>query len=211
MINTGTFYGQGLVSGTGSVGAFGSATGGRVVSSANINTMSRNTAAGYEQQMQIIEKYLKNGEVDKAIKKYESLLDDAQESNSYSNYTINESQAASILNKAYAQATGSSFMDDLDKKTASPVLSGLAQGIPVVGLLFANDTTKAEAFAKLDGDKVSFKDKAKEYLGAATSGAAAGAAIGTATGAWTLGAATVVGAGIGAIVGVGQAILKDLF
>ncbi|MBQ7287139.1 MAG: hypothetical protein IJW73_05200 [Candidatus Gastranaerophilales bacterium] len=209
MINTGSYYGQGLVSGSAS---FGSATGSRrIITSSNINSMSRNTAAGYEQQMEIIEKYLKSGEVDKAIKKYESLMEDAQESNSYGNYTINESQAASILNKAYANVTGSSFMDDLDKKTASPFWSGLVQGIPLVGL-FCNDTTKAEAFAKLDGDKVSFKDKFKEYLGAAASGAATGAAFGAVSG-FGLASAPFAGVGavIGGIIGFGQAVCKDLF
>ena len=134
-------------------------------------------------------------------------MDDVQESNSYGSYTINESQAASILNKAYAQATGSSFMDDLDKKTASPYFSGLAQGIPVIGL-FCNDTTKAEAFAKLDGDKASFKDKVKEYLGAATTGAATGAAVGLCS---FVPFGPIAGAAIGAGVSVVQTLLKDLF
>ena len=210
MINTGSYYGQGLVSG-GSVSFGSAASGKRVVTSSNVNSMSRNTAACYEQQMQLIEKYLKSGETDKAIKKYESLLDDAKESNSYGNYVINDSQAASILNKAYEQATGNSFLDDLDKKTASPFWSGLVQGIPVIGL-FCNDTTKAEAFAKLDGDQVSFKDKFKEYLGAAASGAATGAAVGAVSG-FGLASAPFAGVGAigGAIVGFAQAVLKDIF
>ena len=209
MINTGSYFGQGIVCGSSAAGSAGYTN--RVVTSSHINSMSRNTAAGYEQQMEIIEKYLKAGEVDKAIKKYESLMEEAQESNSYGNYTINESQAASILNKAYANVTGSSFMDDLDKKTASPFWSGLVQGIPLVGI-FCNDTTKAEAFAKLDGDSVSFKDKIKEYAGAAASGAATGAAIGAVSG-FGLASAPFAGVGavVGGLIGIGQAILKDLF
>ena len=45
-------------------------------------------------------------------------------------------------------------------------MTGFKQAIPIIGL-FCNDTSEAEALAKLTGEEVSFKDKALEFLGLA--------------------------------------------
>ena len=199
----GSYYGGGVSATTGS--GYGGYN--QLITSTRVNSMSRNTGAGYAQQMEIIEKYIKAGEIDKALNKYQGLFDEIKSSNTYGNVTINDSQVATIMSNAYAAATGTDLTDALDKKTASPFMSGLLQGIPLIGL-FCEDTTEAEAYAKLDNDKVSVKDKAKEYLGAAASGAAAGAGIGCLS---CIPFGPVVGAAIGAGVGVVQTFLKDIF
>ena len=206
-LNLGSYYGGGMTTSTGS--GYGGYN--QIITSARVNSMSRNTGAGYGQQMEIIEKYIKAGEIDKALNKYQSLFDEIKSSNTYGNVTINDSQVATIMANAYATATGTDLTDALDKKTASPFMSGLLQGIPLVGL-FCEDTTEAEAYAKLDNDKTSAKDKVKEYFGAAASGAAAGAGIGAVLGmgavSWL---SAPVGAAIGAGIGVVQTFLKDIF
>lgn len=204
-LNLGSYYGDGSMGGGYSGSGYN-----QVVSASNIRSMSRNTGAGYEQQMHIIEKYIKHGEIDKALDKYNSLFDEIKSTNTYGNKTITDSQVTTIMSNAYQNATGTEITDALDKKTSSPFASGLLQGIPIIGM-FCQDTTSAEAYAKLDNDKVSAKDKAFEYAGAMSSAAATGAAIGTAVGGWAFGAGTVIGAAIGAGVGFVQTFLKDIF
>ncbi len=203
-VSTGSYLGGG-VSGSGYGNGYN-----KTVTSANIRTMSRNTGAGYEQQMHIIEKYIKQGDIDKALVKYNNLFDEIKASNSYGNKVIDDYQVASIMANAYESATGVELADALDKKTTSPLLSGILQGIPLIGL-FCEDTTSAEAYAKLDNEKTSFKDKGLEYGGAMASGAAVGAAIGGFCGAGVFSWATAgIGAAIGAGVGALQTFLKDI-
>ena len=207
-VPTGTYFGDGYTS-LGSGSSYSGSGYNKVVTSANINSMSRNTGAGYDFAMTEVGKYIKNGEIEKALSKYQELFDEIKASNSYGNKTIDNYQVQTIMSNAFISATGCDITDAVDSKTAKPIVSGLLQGIPIIGL-FVEDTTRAEAYAALDNENVSFKDKAKEYGGAMASGAAAGAAIGTALGSWSFGIGTAVGAAIGAGVGALQTFLKDI-
>lgn len=199
-LNPGSYWG---FSGGTTTGNVANGTGyQRQVTSSNVRMMSTNTTAGYAQQMQIVDRYIQAGEIDKALEKYNELFDNIKTSNSYGNYQIDDYQVATIMANSYAGATGNDIISALDKKTTSPFISGIMQGIPVIGWFFAEDTTSAEAYAKLDNDKVSKMDKAKEYAGAIASGAA----IGTAIGGWTFGIGTLIGGAAGAV----SVFLKDL-
>ena len=204
-LNTGNYYGSGYTS-----GGYGYGGAGRVASSQTYRRMGINSASGYSADFELIQKYMKNGQVDKAMKLYQSLFDDIQQSTSGYGYTMNDSEVQSVLKSAYESATGTSMISSIEKNTDGAFVSGLFQGLPIVGL-FACDTTEQEALATYANDKVSFKDKLKEYGGALLSGLGTGAAAGAAIGAFGGPIGAVGGAAIGAVIGIGQTALKDIF
>ena len=206
-LNTGSYFGSGYVSSGYSSGIAGSS---RPASYTNINRVSTNIASGYSADFEIIAQYMKKGETDKALRLYEALFDDAQATANLYGYTLSDSEVESILNAAYQKTTGTTMTSAVTKNTSGAFMSGMAQGLPIVGL-FMNGTNEDEALSTLSGEKNSTNSEAKEYIGAALSGAATGAAIGTALGSWTLGAATIVGGIVGGAVGLAQTFLKDLF
>ena len=199
-IGAGYYYGDGTYGSSTSTGSYRNDT----VSLSDIRRMSKNTAAGYSQQFEMIQAYMENGQVDKALKKYDSIFEEVKASNTAGGEILNDSQTASIMSNAYAYATGSSLMTQVSDKTSSPIWSGLVQGLPIIGM-FCEDMTTAEAMAKMEGEKPTFGEKLQEYAGAAASGAAAGAALGLVT------FGPIVGAIGGAIWGAGQVLLKDMF
>lgn len=164
----------------------------RNATSANIRSMSRDIQAGYSQDIEMIQKYLQQGKTDKAIELYEDLMNDVEASSSNYRYSINESQIQSAIKTAYESTTGSSLVNEIEDNTASSFWTGFKQSIPIFGL-FCNDTSDAEALAKMTGTEVSTKDKVLEF---------AGLAVGTVA-FWALGG--WITKGLGAITGGIQA------
>ena len=197
-LNSGSYYGSGYSGGF---------SGNRVASSTNINRVSRDIASGYSQDLELIQTYLKEGKTEQAFDMYNGLFEDVKYSASNYGYSLTDSNVETILNNAYVAATGSTLLDSVNKTTASPFLSGLAQGVPVVGWIFANGVTTAEATSQLADQNTNWKDKVAEYTGAAMSGAASGAIIGS----FIPVIGTGIGAGIGAVAGCVSTLLKDLF
>lgn len=170
-ISGGNYYGSGSTSS----GTYGRT---RSASSANFTSMSRNIASGYSSDMEIIQKYLEDGKTDKAIEMYESLFDDVKETTSNYNYELTDSEIKSILKNAYQSSTGYSILDSVEDNTSNSFWTGFKQSIPIFGL-FCNDTSEAEAIAKLSGQEVSTKDKVAKFAGMA-----AGTALFWLAGGW---------------------------
>ncbi|MBR2069171.1 MAG: hypothetical protein IJ877_05350 [Candidatus Gastranaerophilales bacterium] len=203
-LNTGSYYGSGYSGYTGY-----SSYNNRVASSTNLNRVSRDIAQGYNQNMQVIDLYLKQGNINQAMAAYDSLFDNVKTTANGYGYELTDGQISSILNQAYQNATGNSFVNAVNEETHSPFVTGLIEGVPVVGWLFGQSHSNAEALAKTTGTKASTRDKLAEYAGAAIPGAAAlgiavakGAKIGLLTGH------PVVGALVGAAVGIVAAVIK---
>ena len=201
-LNTGSYFGSGYSS----VGGY-SATGNRVASSMNLQRVSRDIAQGYNSDLEVINLYLQQGDTSKALALYESLMDDVKESTDGYGYQLSDGQITSILNQAYANATGQSFTASAVEGAHSPFVTGLLEGIPIIGLL-NRGSSDAETLSKVTGTETRFVDKVAEYAGSAIPGAAVGAAVCTMVP--IPGVGTVLGGVIGGAVGVGQAILKDL-
>ena len=196
-LNTGNYYGNGYTGSAGSTSAY--SYGNREASSTNIKRVSGNIASGYASDFEIISSYMKRGETDKALALYESLFEEVKETATNYGYNLSDSQIETILSNGYAGVTGSSITGAIEKNTCGALMTGVLEGIPVIGL-FMNGTSEQEGMAQLSGEKTSAKDKVKEYIGAAASGAAIGSIV-----------SFPVGTIIGGAVGIGQAIIKDLF
>ncbi len=164
-IGTGTYYGDGsygsTLTGTSGTGYT------RATSSTNFRTMSNNIASGYSSDIEIIQKYLKDGKTDKAIEKYESLFEDIKTTTGNYRYSLTDSEVESILKTSYENVTGTSLTDSIEKNTSGSFMTGFKQSIPIFGL-FCNDVSEAEALAKITGDEVSTKDRLLEVAGWAT-------------------------------------------
>ena len=199
-----TYFGD-RYSSSGSSGSYGYSGTNHVASSANLNRVSRDIAQGYNQNMQIIDLYMQQGNVNQALKMYDSLFDSVKGTAEGYGYNLSDGQITSILNQAYANATGNSFVASVDKETHSPFLTGLLEGIPIVGL-FVNGKSNAEALSKVAGTKTRFADKLAEWAGTLAAPIAAGAAIG----ACCAGVGAVPGALIGGAYGIVSGTLKCL-
>ncbi len=194
-LNTGSYWGNG----TAAIGGYNGGFGNRVASSTQINRVSRDIAAGYNNDLTIVNEYLQKGETDKALELYENIINDAKTTAMNYGYSLTDSQISSILNNAYSKTTGTSMTTAASENTSSSFMTGVKSGIPIIGL-FANGTSDDEALAKLSGTKVSAKDKVKEYAGAIATGAAVGSCF-----------SFPVGTIIGGAVGAAQTFLKDIF
>lgn len=197
-LNTGSYFGNGISS----VGG-GYSAGNRTASSSNLNRVSRDIAAGYSQNMEFINLYLEQGEVDQALKLYDELMDEVKQTAGDYGYNLTDSQVATTLNNAFYSATGTKFTTAAVENTHGSFVTGLIEGLPIIGW-FANGNSKAETVAKITGTEPSVKDEIKEGAGAVLSGAAAGAAIGSCIPA----VGTVVGAVVGGALGLAKTIFK---
>lgn len=201
-LNTGTYFGNG------STNSYGYRTGsaGRVASSTKLNRIAKDVSAGYASQIGAIEGYLAAGKTDKAIDLYNKLLLEIAVTADGYGYELTDGQKESILTTAFKYTTDETFEGNIQSSTSSAFVTGLKEGLPVVGL-FVESTSSEEALAKDAGIEPDLKDKVKEAAGALASGAASGAAIGTALGGWSFG----IGTAIGAIVGGGIGIARTFF
>ena len=201
-LNTGSYFGSGYSS----VGTYGT-SGNRVASSTNLQRVSRDIAQGYNSDLEVINLYLQQGDTDKALALYESLIDDVKLTADDYGYVLSDGQISSILNQSYANTTGQSFTSSAVDSAHSPFVTGLMEGIPIIGLM-ARGNSDAETLSKVTGTETRVVDKISEYAGSIASSAAVGAAIGTFVPIPVI--STGVGAIIGGAVGLGQAVLKDI-
>ena len=199
-LNTGSYFGSGYSS----VGTSGN----RVASSMNLQRVSRDIAQGYNSDLEIVNLYLQQGDTDKALALYQSLIDDIQTTTSDYGYSLSDGQISSILNQAYANTTGQSFTTSAVDGAHSPFITGVLEGIPLIGM-FNRGTSDAETLAKVSGSSTRLVDKVAEYAGSAIPGAVVGAAVCTMVP--IPGVGTVLGGVIGGAIGVGQAVFKDIF
>ena len=176
----------------------------RVASSANLSRISRDIAQGYNQDIEVINLYLQQGNVDEALALYQDLFDNAKGTAESYGYELSSSQVSSIINQAYTNQTGNTFMQSIEGNTSNPFVTGLRNGIPIIGWFFTQHDSNADALAKVTGTQTPSRATATECIGGTLSGAAAGAGIGTLI---CPGAGTAVGAIIGGIAG----ILRGLF
>ena len=198
-LNTGKCLGNGYVQ-----LSDGSSSTNKVASSTNLTRVSRDIAQGYNQNIEVINLYLQQGNVDQALALYQELFDDVKQSSADYGYELSDSQVSSIVNQAFSNQTGTTFASAMEENTSSSFVTGLKNGIPVVGWFFTQKDSNADALAKLTGTKPPARATAAECAGGAISVAAFGAAIGTAICA---GPGTVIGAIAGGVVG----FVKGLF
>ena len=157
----GTFFGGGSAS---SNGRTSNVYGSNVASSANLTRVSRDITQGYNQNIEIINKYLEQGNIDQAFKLYNSLFESVKNTSDGYGYELDDGQIASIVNDAYLNSTGSTFIDSIDQSTHSPFVTGLLEGIPIVGW-FTNGNSNSEAYSKLTGTEPPEIDKNVEAAG----------------------------------------------
>ena len=189
-VNAGSYLGGGVSS----YGASGSYN--RNATSANIRSMSRDVQAGYSADIELIQKYLKQGKTDKAIDVYEDLMNEVEASSSNYRYQVNEAQIQSAIKTAFESTTGSSLVNTIEDNTSNSFWTGFKQSLPIIGL-FCNDTSNAEALAKMTGEEVSLKDRVLEVAGWAVGTAVTWLALGpikAAAGMFGIGASVASGA-----------------
>ncbi len=164
----------------------------------------KDVAQGYSSDLNIVEYYLRSGEIDSAMKLKDSIFDDISDVlKSEYNFNVTDSQISSILDQAYTSVNGQTTQATVEENASSSFMTGLKEGVPLLGLL-ANGNSKSESMARLAGTEVSSKEEWKEGIGAAVSGAASGVVGTAAVGA---GAAILTGAEFGSVFGpVGIAV-----
>ena len=199
-VNTGTYYGNGYTNSYSRNSLYSN----KVPSAAAINRVSRDIAQGYSQNLEIIDLYLQQGKINKALAMYESLVEEVKISAGDYGYDFTDSQIATIADKAFGNVTGVSLSNSINNESHSPFVTGLAEGLPIIGL-FVNGNSNAEAIDKISGRKTDFIDKAAETAGAILTNAASYAAIG---GVFSGGALAIPGAILGAAVGIGKCLFK---
>lgn len=202
-LNLGSYNG-----GTTSVSSSGSSVT-RNASNVNLTRVSRDLAAGYSQNIAIIEQYINGGDISKAMEIYNNMYDEAQVTANNYGYSLTDSQIASIIDSAYSQQTGETFTSSVSTAGKGSFATGVLEGIPLVGLL-ANSYSNAEALSEVSGTETKWTEKFKEAAGAFTSGAATGAAIGSLPFFGGPGLGTAIGAVVGGVVGFGQSLLKQV-
>lgn len=193
-LNLGTYNG-----GYTSVGSANANSRTRNASSVNISRVSKDLSAGYSQNIDIIQKYLQNGDIAQAMQVYEQMSEEAKVTAQNYGYTLTDSQVSSMVDNAFGNRTGASFVQAATQDAKSPFVAGLLQGLPIVGL-FSQSYSNAEALAKVTGNQTRSVDKVTEYAGSILSGAAAGF---VATGF------NPIGAVVGGVVGLFQNKIKE--
>lgn len=155
------------------------------------------------QDIEIMHKYIQEKKSDSAMELRDEAIKSICKFASASGYVLDEKQASSLLNEAFKDLTESSLVELISENIQGSFITGLLEGIPLVGLMF-NSTSKDEALSEISGIKPK-KINAGEILGAMSSGFVSGAGVGSFFG---LGVGTIVGGIFGAIAGGVQYYLK---
>lgn len=140
----------------------------------NKNSVS---SSSFAQQCQAIEYLLQQGRTDDAMAKYKDLYDDMASNSYYEGYTENEIKT--LLQEKYMTATGTTLVNDITTNSNSAFTSGLESSIPVLGLLF-NENSSDDFVAEATGTEVSGWSNVKKGAGVVAGvglSAAAGAGI----------------------------------
>lgn len=140
----------------------------------NKNSVS---SSSFAQQCQAIEYLLQQGRTDDAMAKYKDLYDDMSSNSYYEGYTENEIKT--LLQEKYMTATGTTLVNDITTNSNSAFTSGLESSIPVLGLLF-NENSSDDFVAEATGTEVSGWSNVKKGAGVVAGvglSAAAGAGL----------------------------------
>lgn len=140
----------------------------------NKNSVS---SSSFAQQCQAIEYLLQQGRTDDAMAKYNDLYEDMASNSYYEGYTENEIKT--LLQEKYMTATGTTIVNDITANSSSAFTSGLESSIPVLGVLF-NQNSSDDFVAEATGTDVSGWSQVKKGAGLLTGvglSAAAGAGL----------------------------------
>ena len=140
----------------------------------NKNSVS---SSSFAQQCQAIEYLLQQGRTDDAMAKYNDLYEDMASNSYYEGYTENEIKT--LLQEKYMTATGTTLVNDITTNSNSAFTSGLESSIPVLGLLF-NENSSDDFVAEATGTEVSGWSNVKKGAGVVAGvglSAAAGAGL----------------------------------
>lgn len=140
----------------------------------NKNSVS---SSSFAQQCQAIEYLLQQGRTDDAMAKYKDLYEDMASNSYYEGYTENEIKT--LLQEKYMTATGTTLVNDITTNSNSAFTSGLESSIPVLGLLF-NENSSDDFVAEATGTEVSGWSNVKKGAGVVAGvglSAAAGAGL----------------------------------
>ncbi len=140
----------------------------------NKNTVS---SSSFAQQCQAIEYLLQQGRTDDAMAKYNDLYNDMASNSYYEGYSENEIKT--LLQDKYMTATGTTIVNDINQNASSAFESGLESSIPVLGLLF-NQNSSDDFVAEATGTEVSGWSSVKKGAGVVAGvglSAAAGAGL----------------------------------
>lgn len=202
-LNTGSYYGNGGVTGSTGSSYYGSKQ--KQASVSSLNNLSKINASSYASTYNQISMYLQDGETEKALELWEQLKDDVATSyaSTNNNWYMDDGTIETQLENGFYATTGTTFESGLESEFTNSLKKSLFAGL---GTLFSDDCSKEEYLAAKTGSDLTTKAKAKGILGAFCGGAASGAATGAGIGACvgTLPApvfGTSVGAFAGAIIG----------
>ena len=131
--------------------------------------------------------YLSDGEVKQAIQKYELV-----------NSAGNQRTRNTIENR-FASQYGTTFTEAAVEAADSSLMTGVKEGIPIIGLFLTDGVSDDEVKEELTGVKQKNGSKFAEWAGAAASGAAAGLCVG---------GLHPIGAVIGCAWGIAQKMIK---
>lgn len=174
-------------------GSYGSGSTGSTGSSVNeVNYAARYLKQNYASTIAEIKSDVRDGDYEDALRAIEELKGYVGDYNG----GLDDGQVATVLYKCGVNYS------NYESDAAGSFATGLANGIPIIGLLNSS-YSQEEIKAALNGRKTKTKDFIKELAGQATSGAATGAAVGAVLGH------PLIGAGVGALVAIVQNLAKD--
>ena len=145
--------------------------------SSSYSNKSNVSSSSFAQQCQAIEYLLQQGRTDDAMAKYNDLYEDMASNSYYEGYTENEIKT--LLQEKYMTATGTTIVNDITANSNSAFTSGLESSIPVLGLLF-NQNSSDDFVAEATGTDVSGWSQVKKGAGVVAGiglSAAAGAGL----------------------------------
>lgn len=135
-------------------------------------------ATNWQQLANNVANLMQSGRTDDVSAEYQKLVDAIGASDQYQYATEQEIQSAA--SNYYQNATGLEINTQIDEYANSSFMTGVLQGVPIIGTFFAQDNSAEDLKAEMTGIPVSNTEVAKKATGAAASGFASGFAIGTA-------------------------------
>ena len=181
-LNTGSLSGNGYQSIYSSRGD-GVASGSRVPSTMNINIVTRDLANLYGADIDKMNDYFNEGDIDQALQLYQELFEDAQLAADKYGYELSELEKQNVVSSAFEKRTNIRLNEQINNQAKSSFMTGLIEGIPLAGWLFANANSKDDARAATSGRDASPLKTAEEIAGASVSSAAGIIGLGLAKGA----------------------------
>ena len=167
---------------SGGYSSYGNTKNTRVASSANLNRVSKDLSEGYGSDIDVMSDNFNEGNTTQALKLYQELFENAKDTAMDYGYELTDSQIRSSIDKAFQNRTGMKLTDEISAHGTSSFITGLLEGIPILGWFGANANSKAEARATVQGRQVGGLETAKEVAGATVSTSAGILGLGLAAG-----------------------------